>query len=150
MHRALLMLHFHSLHPVIAVCNTVTIRKVHQVFSGNIHSTCRTTCTLNHVTVASHTTEIRPFEFREISTFGEVWTLVIAFLDGNSKVGLRQAVVQVPYYGQQPSVFSSPQSGGGDRPRNVQLWAIVGSSNAPWLWPWPWIRSRSRQHTQYV
>ena len=30
-----------------------------------------------------------------------------SFLDGNSKIGLRQAVVQVPYYGGQPSVFSS-------------------------------------------
>ena len=50
----------------------------------NIHSTCRTTCRPNHVTVALHSTEIWPFEF-----------------------------------------------GGGDRPRNVQLWAIVGSSNAP-------------------
>jgi len=40
---------------------------------GNIHSsTCRTTCTLNHVTVALRTTEIQPFEFREILTFGEV------------------------------------------------------------------------------
>ena len=73
----------------------------------NIHSTCRTTCTLNHVTVVSRTTEIWPFEFREISTIGEVWTLVIAFLGGNSKIGLRQAVVQVPYYGHQPSVLSS-------------------------------------------
>jgi len=49
----------------------------------NIHSTCRTTSMLKHVTVASRTTEIRPFEFREISTNGEVWTLVIAFLGGN-------------------------------------------------------------------
>jgi len=32
---------------------------------------------------------------------------VIAFLEGSSKVGLRQAVVQVPYYHQQPSVLSS-------------------------------------------
>jgi len=39
---------------------------------GNIHSTCITTRTLNHVTVASRITEKRPFEFREISTFGEV------------------------------------------------------------------------------
>jgi len=30
---------------------------------------------------------------------------MIAFLDGNSKIGLRQAAVQVPYYHQQPSVF---------------------------------------------
>ena len=36
----------------------------------NIHSTC--TCTPNHVTVALRSTNIRPFEFREISTFGEV------------------------------------------------------------------------------
>jgi len=32
---------------------------------------------------------------------------MIAFLDGNSKIGLRQAVVQVAYYGKQPSVLSS-------------------------------------------
>ena len=38
----------------------------------NIHSTCRTTCMLNHVTVASHTTEIWPFEFRQISILDEV------------------------------------------------------------------------------
>jgi len=38
----------------------------------NIHSTCRTTCTPNHVTVALRSTEIWPFEFPEISTFGEV------------------------------------------------------------------------------
>jgi len=45
----------------------------------NIHSTCRTTSMPKHVTVASCTAEIRPFEFREISTIGEVWTLMIAF-----------------------------------------------------------------------
>ena len=38
----------------------------------NIHSTCRTTSMPKHVTVASRTMEIRPFEFREISTNGEV------------------------------------------------------------------------------
>jgi len=38
----------------------------------NINSTCRTTCLPNHVTVASRSTEIWPFEFREISTIGEV------------------------------------------------------------------------------
>jgi len=32
----------------------------------NIHSTCRTTTLLMHVTVASRNTEIWPFEFREI------------------------------------------------------------------------------------
>jgi len=73
----------------------------------NINSTCTTIRILNHVTVASRTTEIWPFEFRQISILNEVWTLVIAFLDGNSKIGLRQALVQVPYYGHQPSVLSS-------------------------------------------
>jgi len=73
----------------------------------NIHSTCSTSRTLNHVTVASRITEIWPFEFRQISILDKVLTLVIAFLDGNSKIGLRQAVVQVPCYGHQPSVFSS-------------------------------------------
>jgi len=34
---------------------------------------------------------------------------MIAFIEGNSKIGLRQAVVQVPYYHQQPSVLSSTQ-----------------------------------------
>jgi len=37
----------------------------------NIHSTCRTNSVLNDVTVALRSTEIRPFEFREISTFGK-------------------------------------------------------------------------------
>ena len=47
------------------------------------------------------------FECREISTFSEVWTLVIPFLEGNSKIGLREAVDQVPYCQYQPSVLSS-------------------------------------------
>jgi len=38
----------------------------------NIHSTCRTTCMPNHVTVTSRITKTWPFEFREISTFGKV------------------------------------------------------------------------------
>jgi len=38
----------------------------------NIHSTCRATSLPNRVTVASHATEIWPFEFRELSTIGEV------------------------------------------------------------------------------
>jgi len=42
------------------------------------------------------------------------------------------------------------KTGAGDRPRNVQLWAIVGSSNAPWPWPWTRIGSRSHQCIQYV
>jgi len=73
----------------------------------NIPSTCRTASLPNHVTVSSRSTEIWPSEFREISKFGEVRTLVIAFIEGNSKIGLRQAVVQVPYYHRLPSVLSS-------------------------------------------
>ena len=73
----------------------------------NIHSACRTTCRPNHVTVALRSTEIWPFELRQISILDEVWTLVIAFLGGNSKIGLRQAVVQFPCYGHQPSGLSS-------------------------------------------
>ena len=69
----------------------------------NIHSTSRTTSTPKHVTVASHITEMWPFEFREISTIGEVWTIVIAFVGGNSKIRLRRAVVHVPYYDYQQS-----------------------------------------------
>ena len=38
----------------------------------NIHSTRSTTRLPKHVTVSSRTMEIRPFEFREISTNGEV------------------------------------------------------------------------------
>jgi len=72
----------------------------------NIHSTCRTTSTPNHVTVASRSTEIWPFEFRDISTLCEVWTLVIAFLQKSSKIGLRKGVDQVSCYHQQQSVLS--------------------------------------------
>jgi len=38
----------------------------------SMHSTCSTTSMRNHLTVASRTTEIWPFEFREITTFHEV------------------------------------------------------------------------------
>jgi len=38
----------------------------------NIQSTYRTTSTLNHVTLLSRTTEIWPFEFRQILIFDEV------------------------------------------------------------------------------
>jgi len=38
----------------------------------NIHSTCRTTCRPNHMTVALRTTEIWPFEFRQILILDEV------------------------------------------------------------------------------
>ena len=38
----------------------------------NIHSVCRSTCVLNHVTVLSRTTEIWPFEFCQILILDEV------------------------------------------------------------------------------
>ena len=38
----------------------------------SMHNTCSTTSMPNHVTVASCSTEVWPFEFPEISTFGEV------------------------------------------------------------------------------
>jgi len=38
----------------------------------NTHTTCRATSLPNRVTVASRTTEIWPFEFREILTSDEV------------------------------------------------------------------------------
>jgi len=90
---------------------------------NNIYTTCRTSSLPNHVTVASRTTEIRPLEYREIWTYSAVWTLVIAFPEGNSKIGLRQAIVQVPYYHRQPSLLSwAPRkNGGGDRPRKVHF-----------------------------
>ena len=39
---------------------------------GSIHSTCRTSSMLNHVTIVSRSTEIWPFECRLISTLVEV------------------------------------------------------------------------------
>jgi len=76
----------------------------------NVHSTSNTISMPNHVTVAWHSTEMWPFEFREIWIQGEVWTLLIAFLEGNWNIGLRQAVVQVPYYDDRPSFLSSTQN----------------------------------------
>jgi len=104
----------------------------------SMHNTCRTTNLPDHVTVLSCGTEIWPFGFCEISTFLWVWTRVIALLEGNSKIGLRQAVDQVPYYYHQPSVLSSMQNGREDRPRKLQFFE---TSKAPW--PWPWIGPRS-------
>jgi len=39
----------------------------------SMHNTCRTTNLPNHVTVVSRSTEIWPFDYREISTFRKVW-----------------------------------------------------------------------------
>jgi len=83
-----------------------------------MRNTCRTTSMLNHVTLASRTTEIWLFECCEISTVGEVWTLVIAFVEGNSNIGLRWAVVQVII---NHEFWAPGQKGGGDRPRKVQF-----------------------------
>jgi len=98
----------------------------------SMHNTCRTTTMPNHLTVASSTTEIWPFEFCEISTFSEVWTLVIDFLERNSKIGLQHAIEQVPYYHQQPSVLSSTWKW-----QRRESWksAIFATSEAPWPWP---------------
>jgi len=73
----------------------------------SMHNTCRTTNMLNHVTVALSNTEIWPFEICVISTFREVWSHMIAFLEGNLKTGFQQAVDKIPYYHNQPSVLSS-------------------------------------------
>jgi len=107
----------------------------------SVHNTRSTTTIPDHMTAAWHSTEIWPFEFREISTFCKVWTPAIAFLEGNSKIGLRQAVGRVPYYHHQPS--AARQHGGGDRPRKVQFSTIFGTLESPWPWSWPWIGLRS-------
>ena len=49
----------------------------------NIHSTCRTTCLLNHVTVVSRTTEIWPFEFRQILILA--WRITERRIDMSTK-----------------------------------------------------------------
>jgi len=46
---------------------------------------------------------------------------MIAFLEGNSKISLQQAVDQVPYYHCQPSIWTRRENCGGNRPRNVQF-----------------------------
>ena len=61
----------------------------------DIHSTCRTSSVPNHVTVASRSTETWPFEFREISTLDDVWTLAIAFREGNSTRKPRKGAVVI-------------------------------------------------------
>jgi len=73
----------------------------------SMRSIYRTTSVLDRVTVASSSMEIWPSKIRVISTFRKVWTHVIAFLEGNSKIGLREAVGQVPYYHDRSSLLSS-------------------------------------------
>jgi len=41
---------------------------------------------------------------------------MVAFVEGNSQIGLREAADQVPYYHHQ---FWDPRENGGDRPRKV-------------------------------
>ena len=68
----------------------------HDLGSGqryiSMRNTYRTTSTSDHVTVGSSSAEIWPFEICVIWTFREVWTHVIALLEGNSKIGLWQPV----------------------------------------------------------
>jgi len=87
----------------------------------NIHSTCRTTSTPNHVTVASRSTEIWPFECFEISTFNEVWTLMIAFLLGNSKSGSDKLQSRSHTITNNHQFWAPRQNGRGDRLRKVQF-----------------------------
>jgi len=56
---------------------------------GHIHmrNMCMTTRVPDHVTVASSSTKIWPFDIRVISTFHKLWTHVIPFLKGNQKSG---------------------------------------------------------------
>jgi len=76
--------------------------------------TYRTTSTPDRMTLASSNTEIWPFKIRAISTFRKVWSYVIAFKEGNSKIRLRQAVDSW-------STISFELHAGGDRPRKVQF-----------------------------
>jgi len=63
----------------------------------------------------------------------------------NSKIGLRQALFRSHTITTNHQFWAPRKSGGGDRRGNVQLWAIVGSSKAPWPWPWTldWVKVTS-------
>jgi len=71
----------------------VKVTEVSDLGSGQGHTsmcnTYRTTSLPDHVTLSSSRPEICPFEIREILTFRKVWTHVIAFVEGNLKIGLR-------------------------------------------------------------
>jgi len=72
-----------------------------------MHNTCSNTSVPNQSDCSlTHYRNMASW-ISNISTFRDIWTLVIAFLDGNSKIGLQQAVDHVPDYHQQPSVLSS-------------------------------------------
>ena len=68
---------------------------------------CRTTSMPDHVNVASCSTEIWLLECPAMSTFREVWTPVIAFLEENLKNWAQKSCRSGPYYHYQPSVLSS-------------------------------------------
>jgi len=73
---------------------------------------------------------------------------VIAFLEGNSKIGLREAVDQVPDCQYQPSVLSSTRKW-----RRRYIWKCTFMGNCrkfKWSVTLTWIGSRSHQHTQYM
>jgi len=86
---------------------------------NTMHNTCRTTNLPDHVSVVSCSTEIWPFAFREILTFREVWILVIAFLEGNAKIGLRE--VRSHTITDNHQFWALHENGRGDRPRIVQF-----------------------------
>jgi len=77
----------------------------------NIHSICRTTSIPNHVTIASPSTKLCGHLNWMSWNIDILWSLhssdMVPFLEGNSKINLRQAVDQVPYCQYQPSVLSS-------------------------------------------
>jgi len=70
--------HNHKLLATGSLLQLLELQKLRDLDLGSgqghisMHNTCRTTKLPDHVTVVSRSTEIRPFEFREISTVCEV------------------------------------------------------------------------------
>jgi len=94
----------------------------------NIHSTCGTTNLPKHVTVASRTTEIRPFEFRGISTICEVWTLMKTFPGGNSKIEVAKIACQFSQLRKLCDLDLELRSGGGHAGAHMQ-WRSTHTPN---------------------
>ena len=78
----------------------------------NVHSTCSTICMLNHVNIALRTTEIWPFEFREISNSRDSFP--------RRKFKNRAPTSCSPGPMLSTSAISFELQGGGDRRRKVQ------------------------------
>jgi len=64
---------------------------------------------------------LKQYEYMAIWNSCEVWTHVIAFLEGNSKTGLQQAADQVPSIITIHQLWPLWHNGGWDRPRKVQV-----------------------------